>query len=71
MTEERYYKLSLLKRTDSVWENIYLKVYENRELEITHKEISSSGFLNSKLEEITKKENTKIINDSEYDFTYG
>ena len=74
MVEERYYRLSLLKKIDSgaEWKYIYLRVYRNGELEITHKEINSSNdFLNSKLEEITKEKCSKDLNDSGYDFTYG
>ncbi len=68
--EEKYYKLSLLRKTEggAEWQNIYFKVYGNGEPELVEE---PSNFLNSKLEKISKKEHTKRINDSQHDFSYG
>ena len=65
MAEEKYSRLSFY--TKSGWEYFYLK--SNGEIKMTN--LSSNKLKNSKLEEITKEENTKIINDSQYDFSYG
>lgn len=65
MTKEKYYKLNFYI-AESDWKHFYLK--SNGEIQMTN---LSNTIKNSKLEEIGKEKYTKIINDSQHDFSYG